>query len=159
MKYLAFSTAALLALTLMGGCSNNSTTTDTTIPPVTNDPIPAPAPTLSCTASFGTLPTAEQLTAYAGTYLSEEGTYDENTFEFIPNGTDVTVTFSDTGLFTYNGTAYSPTQVCFVDNTDMSDMIFLEFENGSHIDLFTGLAITGSSPVDPAIFIKNTLPI
>ena len=102
------------------------------------------------------VPTPEQLAAYAGEYVSEE--YINNGFtEHTPNNIDVLVTFSDEGLFTYNGVTYNATQTCFQDNADVPDNIYLEFESGSHIDLFPQFQITGESPADVNISIESTV--
>jgi hypothetical protein len=77
----------------------------------------APAATLICdttkyVAGAVELPTATQLTAYAGTYNGDEGTYGPNPGDpFVKSGT-ASLVLGATGQLSYKGTVYPVTSVC-----------------------------------------------
>jgi len=150
MKKGIVSLVIVLALALVG-CNDSSST----LPVDDGDtPPPAPAPALSCTIDFGSgilpVPTAEQLTAYAGTYIGLE----YNSGDFSPNGNDAVVEFSDAGTFTYNDSVYTAVDTCYVP---ADSMIYLTFPNGAHVDLFVDLKFSGISPADDTIVISNLI--
>lgn len=97
--------------------------------------------TLSCntanyTAGSVSVATSADLTAYAGTYDGEEGTFDAVTFAFVKSA-DATFVLSSSGTATYKGATLTITSYC-VDNVagPFGKLLYVEFAGG-HFDIST----------------------
>lgn len=110
------------------------------------------------------LPTAAQLTAYAGTYNGDEGAYGANPGDpFVKSGTAALVLGAD-GQLSYKGVVYPVTSAC-VDKTagSLGKILYLIAGKG-HIDVADKVDATlgqawGVSPADGAtIFTKGLKP-
>lgn len=96
--------------------------------------------TLSCntanyTAGAVRVATAADLTAYAGTFDGEEGSFDAS-FNFVKSG-DATFALASSGTATYKGAALTITSYC-VDNVagPYGRLLYVEFAGG-HFDIST----------------------
>jgi len=149
MKKIALSISMILALTL-GGCSSSSSSDDTNTTG-TNET------KLECISSIAgaAVPTADQLTQFAGIYSGEIGTLDQTTMEWAPTG-NATVEFSQDGQFTLDTIAYASKSTCYIPATaTFGAMILIEFNNDSHVDLFEDFKFSGISPKDGESIISN----
>lgn len=98
------------------------------------------------------VPTGAQLAAFAGTYNGDEGSYE--TGSFVRSGS-ATLAFGADGAVSYNGTAYTSTSTCYENNANLGEMLYIQFGNSAHIDLFTGLKFSGVSPADGTTVVQN----
>jgi len=149
MKKIALSISMILALAL-GGCSSSSSSDDTNTTG-TNET------KLECSSSIvgASVPTAEQLTHYAGTYNGDKGSFDMNTMAWTPSG-DAVIEYSKEGEFTLNGTVYPSVQTCYIPvNGTYGATILIEFSNMTHVDLFENFKFSGISPEDGESIISN----
>lgn len=99
------------------------------------------------------VPTADQLKAFARTYSGSAGSYDAN-FNFVATGKAELVLAADGGVG-YNGTGATPSSLCFEANDTYGDMLYLAFANGAHVDLFKDGAFSGEAPTDAKVSIKS----
>jgi hypothetical protein len=105
------------------------------------------------------MPTAAQLSAYAGTYNGDEGSYDM-AGTFTKTGSATLVVASD-GRLTYKGKAYDPSSVCIEKATGILGTIMYFVAGTGHFDVSdkvdAGLGQAwGVSPVDGStIFTKG----
>lgn len=152
----------LLVLSACGGGGDDGST-------AAGAAVAAAAAALSCdttkyVAGAVELPTAAQLTAYAGTYNGDEGTYGPNPGDpFVKSGTAALVLGAD-GQLSYKGVVYPVTSAC-VDKTAgaLGKILYLIAGKG-HIDVADKVDATlgqawGVSPADGAtIFTKGLKP-
>lgn len=134
--------AALLALAACGGGGDDDATPDAG----GSGGGGGGSTTLSCnTANYSagavSTATAADLTAYAGTFDGEEGSFDAN-FNFVKSG-DATFVLSSSGAATYKGAALTLTSYC-VDNVagPYGKLLYVEFAGG-HFDISTADAGAG----------------
>lgn len=146
-------TTSLLALATLAACGGG------------DDPAPtggasSASVTLTCnTAGYSTavaVPTSAELTAFAGTYVGDEGQFGPNPGDpFVKSGT-ATVVLGASGTVTYNGTAQTVSSACVENPSGGGKILYLVFSGGAGLgalDLFSGaaattfgMAMTGSSP-------------
>lgn len=99
------------------------------------------------------VPTADQLKAFARTYTGSAGSYDAN-FNFVATGKAELVFAADGGV-AYNGTGATPSSLCFEANDIYGDMLYLAFASGAHVDLFKDGVFSGEAPTDAKVSIKS----
>ena len=106
------------------------------------------------------LPSAAQLTAYAGTYNGEEGSYGPNPGDPFVKSANATLVLGTDGKLSYKGTAYAVTSVC-VDKVagTLGKILYLMTAKG-HFDVADKADATlgsawGVSPVDGSTLFRN----
>ena len=129
----------------------------------------ATAATLACdttkyVAGAVELPTAAQLTAYAGTYNGDEGAYGPNPGDpFVKSGSAAVVLGAD-GQLSYKGTTHAVTSVCVDKVAGPYGKILYLIAGKGHIDVADKVDATlgqawGVSPADgTTIFTKGLKP-
>ena len=102
------------------------------------------------------LPTAAQLSAYAGTYDGDEGSFGPNPGDpFVKSGS-ATMVFGADGSFSYKSIAYAVTSVCVDKVANGTGSKFLYVEAGKGLMDITDLASAhGFSPADGATLFQN----
>lgn len=79
------------------------------------------------------LPTAAQVTAYAGTYNGGEGTFDANG-AFVKSA-DASVVLGTDGKVSYKGTSYSITSACIEKASGVLGKVLYVIAGSGHLDI------------------------
>jgi hypothetical protein len=98
-------------------------------------------------------PSAADLTALAGTYRGDEGSY--TMIGFVRSGSATLVLGAD-GKVTYNATAQTIQSACIETvSGSTTQLLYLHFTQG-HVDLWTDGRMSGVSPADPSLAFTGT---
>lgn len=115
--------------------------------------------TLSCDKTLfqaGTVlavPSSAELTALAGTYRGEEGTYTMT--GFVPSGS-ATLTLGADGKVTYNTTSLTVKSACLQTLAGAGNQVlYLHFTEG-HVDIMSDGTMSGVSPADANLAFTGT---
>jgi hypothetical protein len=155
MKNSPIRTASVLLLALgLAACGggDDATATDGG----TDTPVVTPAAVTCDSTLFSasvTVPTADQLTAYAKTYAGVFGEYTDS-FEFVASG-PATLVFNSDGTATLAGASVKLSSVCVDGSGDGEQLVIHWGEKigntySNHVDLLKNGSATGS--VDAGIF-------